>query len=902
MKKFLLTLTAFVAVLSASAESLFSGGWEASYEPVSAAEELKGIHTAVAEDGSVFVSGTYNKAFTFAGKNVADPEGLTSASIVKYNEKGEEQWAVSMEGSAVVYALDVDADGTLYAAGNFMDVVKYTGTDGASAEISSEGVYSAFIAKVNKEGKFEAVKVITPEVNAEIASKVGDPWGAGFESPLYSMWDPIYVTPNKIQVDGDKVYVSAEYFGDVEELSWKGSYIDMFGMMYSDNKSVGVFSLCKADLSTPANVANIQATGVVIQDVQYAPESISFTADNGTVYVGFIGLGNLPMTTAAGAKDFSFAFDGMGNNEHAFVLATISSDVTTKVYNVAAQDKSYIPYNLFMGADGENLIIGGTFLGELPFDTQKTSGELASDVFMASVKKADGAVIWTYVSGQESVATYVVTATNAVIATDSVVTFLSRATGEILKTDAVATLAADGCAAARAVVCASETKVMVSGELIAEETPAEAVPYKWTYDFESADENVKIIGAGSFVDDADAKFGKVFSNVGGAIRTNYLTLPDTVLAQSAVSKELSIGFWVNANGQAPSAYTYAPFFTAYASNTNGADNTFPMLALQSRGLAQVNCAGWTDFAGTEHVNGKSNVYNQNAWEAGDAAFNFVENWLEDNEWHYYTAVYTEAGLTIYLDGEVKNQWTCDGTEGKTLAGLFSNGGDLKHICLGGNQAWYWADGDSPFKFDDVMITNYVLTPEEIAEIIKEKTVSDEPVVDPDLIEIAQDQGKQYDTFARAELVEGEEYNTYTVTEDLQIAFKMMDVDVKDCDYVVVKFAEPVAAGWKLAFWSNQDLVDVPEGATEFKYVFADDPKCGVINGVLPQICMMTFFGGFTAPLEAKVVGIYKHVAGVADAIEDVEVAAPVSGKFIENGQVVIIKNGKKYNMAGVAIQ
>ena len=901
MKKLLLTLTAFVAVLGASAQSLFEGGWAASYEPVSKAEELKGVYTAVAEDGSVYVSGTYDKAFTFAGKEVADPEGLTSASIVKYNEKGEEQWAVSMEGSAVVYALDVDADGTLYAAGNFMDVVKYTGTDGASAEISSEGVYSAFIAKVNKEGKFEAVKVITPEVNAEIASKMGDPWGLGEESPLYTMYDPIYVTPNKIQVDGDNVYVSARYMGDVKDLAWKGSYIDVFGMMYSDNYSSGVFSLAKADLSAPASVANVQMTGV-ISDVQMYPDALSFAVSEGKVYVGFIGFNKLTLTTAAGATDFTFATTEEGALEHAFVLATIGETTATKVYNVATNGRAYTPYNLFMGADGENLIIGGTFSGELPFDTQKTSGELPSDVFMASVKKADGAVNWTYVSGKESEAIYAVTATNAVIATDSVVTFLSRATGEILKTDAVATLAADGCAAARAVVCASETKVMVSGELIAEETPAEAVPYKWTYDFESADENVKIIGAGSFVDDADAKFGKVFSNVGGAIRTNYLTLPDTVLAQSAVSKELSIGFWVNANGQAPSAYTYAPFFTAYASNTNGADNGFPMLALQSRGLAQVNCAGWTDFAGTEHVNGKTNVYNQNCWEAGDAAFNFVENWLEDNEWHYYTAVYTEAGLTIYLDGEVKNQWTCDGTEGKSLAGLFSNGGDLKHICLGGNQAWGWADGDSPFKFDDVMITNYVLTPEDIAEIIKEKTVSDEPVVDPDLIEIAQDQGKQYDDFTRAELVEGEEYNTYTVNGDLQIAFKMMNVDVKDCDYVVIKFAEPVAAGWKLAFWSNQDLVDVPEGATEFKYVFADDPKCGVVDGVLPQICMMTFFGGFTAPLEAKVVGIYKHIAGVADAIEEVEVAAPAARKYMENGKLVIIKDGKKLGVNGVAVK
>ena len=53
----------------------------------------------------------------------------------------------------------------------------------------------------------------------------------------------------------------------------------------------------------------------------------------------------------------------------------------------------------------------------------------------------------------------------------------------------------------------------------------------------------------------------------------------------------------------------------------------------------------------------------------------------------------------------------------------------------------------------------------------------------------------------------------------------------------------------------------------YKYVFADDPKCGVsADGVLPQICMMTFFGGFQAPLVAKIEGIYKHVEPAKRAI------------------------------------
>ena len=59
-----------------------------------------------------------------------------------------------------------------------------------------------------------------------------------------------------------------------------------------------------------------------------------------------------------------------------------------------------------------------------------------------------------------------------------------------------------------------------------------------------------------------------------------------------------------------------------------------------------------------------NIYNKNAWEAGDAAYNFVDNWLEDQKWHYYTAVFTDTNAKVFLDGEVKNEWNVDGvTEG-----------------------------------------------------------------------------------------------------------------------------------------------------------------------------------------------------------------------------------------------
>lgn len=145
-----------------------------------------------------------------------------------------------------------------------------------------------------------------------------------------------------------------------------------------------------------------------------------------------------------------------------------------------------------------------------------------------------------------------------------------------------------------------------------------------------------------------------------------------------------------------------------------------------------------------------------------------------------------------------------------------------------------------------------------------------------LIEIPQDQGRQYDDFARAKFEVGEEYTTYTANGDLQIAFKMMDVDVKDCDYVTIKFAEPVAAGWNVAFWSGIDTVEIPSASTEYKFEL--EPSM-LQTGILPQICLMTLWGA-PNPLVAKVTGVYKHstieTPGKIDILEAINTQGKVA--------------------------
>ena len=226
----------------------------------------------------------------------------------------------------------------------------------------------------------------------------------------------------------------------------------------------------------------------------------------------------------------------------------------------------------------------------------------------------------------------------------------------------------------------------------------------------------KAVGDSYFAqtEEEGAPFGDYFQNViGSAPRQNYCLLPEDVLAHSAKTHELTIAFWVSAEGFTPNQYTYAPFFTAYAA-APAPENTWPMLALQSRGPIQVNCTGWCDFTGANAVGGKVNIYNTEAWEAKDANYNFVSNWLEDQKWHYYTVTFTDTNAKVYLDGEVKNEWNVDGTsEGQVISGLFTNGADLKYVCLGGNQAWNWADADSPFRFARLFIKNGALSQGEI---------------------------------------------------------------------------------------------------------------------------------------------------------------------------------------------
>ena len=427
MKKLLLMLVAVTATMTAFANAE-DEGWQKSFTPVADKSDLAGVHTAVASDGSVYASSTYNQAFQFAGKAVTDPDGLLSSCVVKYDAQGNEQWAVSLVGKCKINAMTADTDGTLYVAGQSQDSkVTCTGTDSNTKTIEGSLTnYVAFVAKISKDGVFEAVKTIQSAVNATIE-----------ESSMYFP-EPgdIYVRPTNIRIDANKVLVSVNYTGDVAELSWSGRYLNVFDFMYQDNKAAGVFMVDKADLSNITSVANLGATEIVSY-IQYYPDALNFTMYEGKPFVVFVGFGDLTLTTPAGSQQFNFetSDDESGNKEHAFVFVDATNPTAPKIFHAAKHDKESRPYNFVCGdiVNG-NCYIGGTFYGNFPLDNSVTKDKNTS--FVASIKMSDCSVNWAVANEVESEAKcMVVTGEEIHASTADALYVLKTANGELKGTE-----------------------------------------------------------------------------------------------------------------------------------------------------------------------------------------------------------------------------------------------------------------------------------------------------------------------------------------------------------------------------------------------------------------------------------------------------------------------------------
>lgn len=318
---------------------------------------------AVDNEGNSIVTGSFTKDLEFAASYL-EPVA-NSAFIAKYDKAGAKKWAAGLAGAATVTTVATDADGNVYAAGVFADQVAIKDASGETkATITGMAdkvdKVSGFIVKYDKQGAYVASKTILAESDPEIAAQ-----------DMIGLLSPSF-TAKKLVVDGNKLYLSASYKGNValDGVTLQGKYACSEGWLYNDETTMCVLSFDAADLANASIVSVLGATEQLTNEATYNTEDVNFAINDGKIYVAYVASGK-DMTLTAAGKDTKIetAYEASAT-EHAYVLAAIDGDqVTTQVYHSVATDNSNTLNTIDeMAYQKGKLYLAGSFNQALPFD------------------------------------------------------------------------------------------------------------------------------------------------------------------------------------------------------------------------------------------------------------------------------------------------------------------------------------------------------------------------------------------------------------------------------------------------------------------------------------------------------------------------------------------------------
>lgn len=390
MKKLLLTLAvALMSLTAINAQVLGTTEWNKTlFTVANGADATDGV-MAIDDNGNLFVSGALTTTATFGSISV-EPIGIASY-IVKYDATGQVQWATAIQGAATIVAMDTDAAGNLYIAGQFADeiyVCNATNEDYTSLTSSnSSDKTAAFIAKYAADGSLFGAQACEATIDPEV------------DASFMYFGSPAQVLINNIKVEGDNLYLSFTYNGDVTLGGYTLDAKYVFNSMgfgdYLDATSGAIIALNNSTFAPTALVANVS---LMDGETNYGLNAINFTVDKGEVYFAVVGYGNMTVQTATTTQNVQFAMDGMGTNEYGMVVA---KGGTIKVYNNIATSVYASPYNVIenMEVVGSNLFITGTFRGYCALDNtlstiEGDSEKSTSDIFVASLKASDLTTNW----------------------------------------------------------------------------------------------------------------------------------------------------------------------------------------------------------------------------------------------------------------------------------------------------------------------------------------------------------------------------------------------------------------------------------------------------------------------------------------------------------------------------
>lgn len=383
-----------LATVAANAKDVLDAPtWTDNLTTTAEAKDLtRAAAMAVDNEGNSIVTGSFTKDLEFAASYLEHV--ANSAFIAKYDKAGAKKWAAGLAGAATITTVATDADGNVYAAGIFADNVAIKDASGdTKATITGMAdkvdKVSGFIVKYDKLGEYVASKTILAESDAEIAAKDE----IGVLSPSF--------TAKKLVVDGNKLYLSASYKGNValDGVTLKGKYACSYGFLYSDETTMCVLSFDAADLANANIVSVLGATEQLTNEATYNTEDVNFAINDGKIYVAYVASGK-DMTLTAAGKDTKIetAYEE-GVTEHAYVLAAIDGDqVTTQVYHSVATDNSNTLNTIDeMAYQKGKLYLAGSFNQALPFDNT-ISYVGGSDAYAACLDAASLSKNWAVAS------------------------------------------------------------------------------------------------------------------------------------------------------------------------------------------------------------------------------------------------------------------------------------------------------------------------------------------------------------------------------------------------------------------------------------------------------------------------------------------------------------------------
>lgn len=383
-----------LATVAANAKDVLDAPtWTDNLTTTAEAKDLtRAAAMAVDNEGNSIVTGSFTKDLEFAASYL-EPVA-NSAFIAKYDKAGAKKWAAGLAGAATITTVATDAEGNVYAAGVFADNVAIKDASG-DTKTTITGMadkvdkVSGFIVKYDKQGAYVASKTILAESDAEIAAKDE----IGVLSPSF--------TAKKLVVDGNKLYLSASYKGNValEGVTLQGKYACSYGFLYSDETAMCVLSFNAADLANANIVSVLGATEQLTNEATYNTEDVNFAINDGKIYVAYVASGK-DMTLTAAGKDTKIetAYEE-GVTEHAYVLAAIDGDqVTTQIYHSVATDNSNTLNTIDeMAYQKGKLYLAGSFNQALPFDN--TISYLGgSDAYAACLDAASLSKNWAVAS------------------------------------------------------------------------------------------------------------------------------------------------------------------------------------------------------------------------------------------------------------------------------------------------------------------------------------------------------------------------------------------------------------------------------------------------------------------------------------------------------------------------